>query len=92
MAKSGASKGAKKINAFNDGKLEGVNVSQFIGPRVDTHLPSQGPGSLLDRRDTDFIRQQREQHELRPGRGYESDRDGSIPLVKKKKKSKKRKA
>ena len=27
MAKSGASKGAKKINAFNDGKLEGVNVA-----------------------------------------------------------------
>ena len=27
MAKSGASKGAKKINAFNDGKLDGVNVA-----------------------------------------------------------------
>ena len=27
MAKSGASKGAKKINAFNDGKLEGVNIA-----------------------------------------------------------------
>ena len=27
MAKSGASKGAKKVNAFNDGKLEGVNVA-----------------------------------------------------------------
>jgi len=27
MAKSGASKGAKKINAFNEGKLEGVNVA-----------------------------------------------------------------
>ena len=92
MAKSGASKGAKKIDPFNTGKLEGVNVSQFIGPRVDTHLPSQGPGSLLDRRDTDFIREDRERHELRPGRGYESDRDGSIPLVKKKKKSKKRTA
>ena len=90
MAKSGASKGAKKINALNDGKLEGVNVSQFIGPRVDTHLPSQGPGSLLDRRDTDFIRQQREQHERRPGRGYESDIEYGV--VKKKKKSKKRKA
>ena len=25
--KSGASNGAKKINAFNDGKLEGVNVA-----------------------------------------------------------------
>jgi hypothetical protein len=29
MAKSGASKGAKNINAFNDGKLEGVNVSEY---------------------------------------------------------------
>ena len=90
MAKSGASKGAKKIDAFNSGKLEVVNVSQFIGPRVDTHLPSGGPGSLLDRRDTDFIRQQREQHERRPGRGYESDIEYGV--VKKKKKSKKRKA
>ena len=27
MAKSGASKGAKKVNAFNDGKLGGVNVA-----------------------------------------------------------------
>ena len=30
MAKSGASKGAKKINAFNDGKLDGVNIAQNI--------------------------------------------------------------
>ena len=93
MAKSGASKGAKKINAFNDGKLEGVNVSQFIGPRVDTHLPSQGPGSLLDRRDTDFIEDQRLEHGGQ--KGYPSDREfpsGTFPLAKKKKKSKKRKA
>ena len=88
--KSGASKGAKKINAFNDGKLEGVNVSQFIGPRVDTHLPSGGPGSLLDRRDTDFIEEQRRLHERRPGRGYESDIE--YGLVKKKTKKKSRKA
>ena len=27
MAKSGETKGAKKINAFNDGKLDGVNVA-----------------------------------------------------------------
>ena len=88
--KSGASKGAKKINAFNDGKLEGVNVSQFIGPRVDTHLPSGGPGSLLDRRDTDFIRDQREQHGGQ--KGYPSDREfpsGTFPLAKKKSKKKK---
>ena len=35
MAKSGASKGAKKINAFNDGKLEGVNVAQNISGMPD---------------------------------------------------------
>ena len=51
----------------------------------DRHYPSDGPGSLLDRRDTDFIRQQREQHERRPGRGYESD----IKYGKKKNKSRK---
>ncbi len=27
--KSGASNGAKKINAFNDGKLDGVNVANY---------------------------------------------------------------
>ena len=83
MAKSGASKGAKKINAFNDGKLEGVNVSQFIGPRPDTHLPSDGPGSLLDKNLIDHGK---------PDGGYPSDDDGSIPLVKKKKTQKSRKA
>jgi hypothetical protein len=35
MAKSGASKGAKKINAFNDGKLDGVNVAQGIVRKVE---------------------------------------------------------
>ena len=34
MAKSGASKGAKKINAFNDGKLDGVNVAQGFVKKV----------------------------------------------------------
>jgi len=29
MAKSGASRGAKKINPFNDGVLEGVNVANY---------------------------------------------------------------
>ena len=33
--KSGASKGAKKINAFNDGKLDGVNVAQNISGMPD---------------------------------------------------------
>ena len=89
MAKSGASKGAKKINAFNDGKLEGVNVSQL--PRIDIHLPSDGPGSLLDRRDTDMIEWERTKHGGQ--KGYPSDREypsGTFPLAKKK--SKKRKA
>ena len=35
MAKSGASKGAKKINAFIDGKLDGVNVAQNISGMPD---------------------------------------------------------
>ena len=35
MAKSGASKGAKKINAFNDGKLDGVNIAQNISGMPD---------------------------------------------------------
>ena len=29
MAKSGGSKGAKKIDPFNSGKLEGVNVANY---------------------------------------------------------------
>ena len=86
----GEMKKRKKGEPFNSKGQTQSRLSQFIGPRVDTHLPSQGPGSLLDRRDTDFIRQQREQHERRPGRGYESDLE--YGLVKKKKKSKKRTA
>ena len=35
MAKSGASKGAKKINDFIDGKLDGVNVAQNISGMPD---------------------------------------------------------
>ena len=35
MAKSGASKGAKKINPFNDGKLDGVNIAQNISGMPD---------------------------------------------------------
>ena len=35
MTKSGASKGAKKINAFNDGKLDGVNIAQNISGMPD---------------------------------------------------------
>ena len=47
-SKSGASKGAKKINAFNDGKLEGVNVSMADAPvwpmeKWPHPTPGQGP-------------------------------------------------
>ena len=84
----GEMKKRKKGEPFNSKSQTKSRISQFIGPRIDTHLPSDGPGSLLDRRDVDFIRQQREQHERRPGRGYESD----IKYGKKKKKAKKRTA
>ena len=60
---------------------------------ADRHYPSDGPGSLLDRRDTDFIRDQREQHGGQ--KGYPSDREfpsGTFPLAKKKKKKKSRTA
>ena len=35
MAKSGASKGAKFIDAHNEGNLEGVNVAQGIVRKVE---------------------------------------------------------
>ena len=43
MAKSvsGASKGAKKINPFNDGKLEGVNISTHDNP-IFKSVPATG--------------------------------------------------
>ena len=44
MAKSGASKGAKKINAFNDGKLEGVNVALNQGPVSNVKVYDDLPG------------------------------------------------
>ena len=86
----GEMKKRKKGEPFNSKSQTKSRLSQL--PRIDIHLPSDGPGSLLDRRDTDFIEQQRRQHERRDGYGYPSDDDGSIPLVKRKKKTKKRKA
>ena len=74
-------------------KGEPFNVSQWIGPRPDTHLPSDGPGSLLDRRDTDMIEWERWKHG--GSKGYPSDREypsGTFPLAKNKKKKKSRKA
>ena len=44
MAKSGASKGAKKINAFNDGKLDGVNVAMNQGPVSNVKVYDDLPG------------------------------------------------
>ena len=38
MAKSGASKGAKKIDAFHDGKLEGVNIALNAGPSTPVKI------------------------------------------------------
>ena len=44
MAKSGASKGAKKINAFNDGKLDCVNVALNQGPVSNVKVYDDLPG------------------------------------------------
>ena len=44
MAKSGASKGAKKINAFNNGKLDGVNVALNQGPVSNVKVYDDLPG------------------------------------------------
>ena len=35
MAKSGASKGAKNVDAFHNGKLDGVNIAQYIVTQAD---------------------------------------------------------
>ncbi len=67
-------------------KGEPFNVSQWIGPRPDTHLPSDGPGSLLDKNLIDRDK---------PLKGYPSDKEypsGTFPLAKNKKKKKSRKA
>ena len=67
-------------------KGEPFNVSQWIGPRPDTHLPSDGPGSLLDKNLIDRDK---------PLRGYPSDKEfpsGTFPLAKNKNKKKSRKA
>ena len=50
----------------------------------DRHYPSDGPGSLLDRRNTDLDK---------PLKGYPSDRQfpsGPVPLAKKKRRKKTR--
>ena len=53
MAKSGASKGAKKINPFNDGVLVGVNqgpstpITYYEGVG---YMPNLGAGRLNDKK------------------------------------------
>ena len=44
MAKSGASKGAKKIKIFNDGVLDGVNVAMNQGPVSNVKVYDDLPG------------------------------------------------
>ena len=44
MAKSGASKGAKKVKIFNDGVLEGVNVALNQGPVSNVKVYDDLPG------------------------------------------------
>jgi len=62
---------------------EPFNASLYYRSGEDRRFPSDGPGSLLDRNLKDYDK---------PLRGYPSDNDGSIPLVKNKKKKKSRKA
>ena len=85
MAKSGASRGAKNTNSFDEQdtkKAAGQSMAYIpVGP--DRHYPSDGPGSLLDRRDKDY------------DGPYPSDRQfpsGPVPLAKKKKTKKTRTA
>ena len=81
MAKSGASRGAKNTNSFDEQKTSNAAGKKIasnpdyipVGP--DRHFPSDGPGGLLDRRDHGYD-------------DYPSDRiypSGPVPLAKKKK-------
>ena len=58
-------------------KGEPFSASLYTPRDTDRHYPYEGPGSLLDRNLKDYDK---------PMRGYPSDNDGSIPLVKKRKK------
>ena len=89
----GEMKKRKKGEPFNSKEQIKSRMASLATPRGSTHLPSDGPGTLLDRRDTDFIEDQLRQHG--GTKGYPSDREfpsGTFPLAKKKKKSKKRTA
>ena len=82
----GSQRKRKKGEPFNVSSL-----GQFSG--TDKRYPSDGPGSLLDRRDTDMIEWERWKHG--GSKGYPSDREypsGTFPLAKNKKKKKSRKA
>ncbi len=81
----GEMKKRKKGEPFNSkGQTKSrMQASLFELQDTDRRYPYEGPGSLLDRNLEDYDK---------PMKGYPSDNDGSIPLVKKKKKSKKRTA
>ena len=80
----GEMKKRKKGEPFNSkSQTNSRMASLYYKSGEDRMFPHQGPGSLLDRNLEDYDK---------PMRGYPSDNDGSIPLVKKKKKSKKRTA
>ena len=80
----GEMKKRKKGEPFNSKSQTKSRMASLYELRdTDRRYPYEGPGSLLDRNLKDYDK---------PLRGYPSDNDGSIPLVKKKKKSKKRTA
>ena len=80
----GEMKKRKKGEPFNSkSQTNSRMASLYYKSGEDRMFPSEGPGSLLDRNLKDYDK---------PMRGYPSDADGSIPLVRKKKKSKKRTA
>ena len=47
MAKSGASKGAKKMKIFNDGVLDGVNVAMNAGPSTPVGVYDTADGGKM---------------------------------------------
>ena len=81
------------ITVNEDGSQRKRKKGEPFNVASDRHYPSDGPGSLLDRRDTDMIEWERWKHG--GSKGYPSDREfpsGTFPLAKNKKKKKSRKA
>ena len=81
----GEMKKRKKGEPFNSKSQNKSRMKASLYELRDTdrRYPYEGPGSLLDRNLKDYDKSMR---------GYPSDADGSIPLVRKKKKSNKRTA